>query len=402
MLHPFKNIKVLDLTEGVAGPYAAMILADLGADVVKIERPDGDWGRILGKVKNDFSSQYIALNRNKKNICLNIKTNEGQDVLKKMAKQSDIIITSFRPGVMEKNNLGYEDIKKVNSNIIYGRITGYGYLGKHRHYTGVDTVIQANSGIMNHIGPSDGKPYRTGFPIVDHVAARDLVQGIQALYIQRLKGKTIDGPIDVSLYSTAAALQTQQWQGYFLDKDIPKRTGNLNPVIAPSGVYETKDNLHISIAIVRNQQWKRLCKALKLKNIEDSSDFETNEMRLNNRDSLEKILVERFKTKSRIEWIEILQNYDITYSPVLDMEQIFNSDYFESIPTLNYWLDGREIKTIGMPFIYKGEPTSQNTIPPAHIGEQTVEILKEINFADEEIKELSDKGIIKIREEVIE
>lgn len=401
MLQPFKNVRVLDLTEGVAGPYAAMILGDLGAEVIKIERPAGDWGRILGTVEDGFSSQYIALNRNKSNICLNIQSREGQDIFKKLAIQSDIIITSFRPGVTEKYGIGYEDIKQLNPTIIYGRISGYGYSGKFRNFTGVDTVIQANSGIMNHIGPADGQPYRTGFPIVDHVAARDLVQGIQALYIQKLSGEEIEGPIDVSLYATAAALQAQQWQDYFLHRKVPKRTGNFNPVIVPSAVYETKDGLYVSIAVVRDEQFHRLCKAIEREDLIEDIRFTTNDMRLKNRDSLEEIMIHIFKRKTLNEWIKVLQQSDITYAPVLDMEQIYHSEYFESIPTVKFKIDDKEVKAIGMPFVYNGELHHENLQPPARKGEQTMEILKNLNLDDDTINYLLDKEVIKSVEEVI-
>lgn len=400
MLQPFTGIRVLDLTEGVAGPYAAMMLGDLGAEVIKIERPTGDWGRILGTISNGFSSQYIALNRSKKNICLNIQATEGQEIFKKIALKSDIIITSFRPGVTEKYGLGYEQIKKLNPNIIYARISGYGYNGKLSKQTGVDTVIQANSGIMNHIGPTDGQPYRVGFPIVDHVAARDLVQGIQAAYIEKLKGNVVDGPIDVSLYSTAAALQAQQWQDYFLNKTVPSRTGNFNPVIAPSAVYETKDGLFISIAVVRDEQWLRLCKATELEELMNDERFTTNELRLKNRCEMEKQIINKFKTKNQKEWIELCGKYDITFAPVLDMDQIYNSDYFSALPLVSFTLDGNKINSIGMPFVYKEVLQRENLSPPARKGEQTIEILENLNIDQETILRLISNGVIHTTQEV--
>ncbi|WP_067724483.1 CaiB/BaiF CoA transferase family protein [Oceanobacillus damuensis] len=401
MFQPFEGVKVLDLTEGVAGPYATMILGDLGAEVIKIERPDGDWGRILGEVKDGFSSQYIALNRNKKNISLNIQEPEGQAIFKKIAKQSEIIITSFRPGVTEKYGIGYEDIKKINPEIIYGRISGYGYQGKYKNYTGVDTVIQANSGIMNHIGPRNGQPYRTGFPIVDHVAARDLVQGIQAAYIDTLKGKVIEGPIDVSLYATAAALQAQQWQDYLLNKQVPMRNGNMNPVISPAAVYETREGSFISITIVRDKQWIRFCEAIEKKELATNEKFLTNALRLKNRQELEEVIVQELKTRTLDEWISVFEKFDITHAPVLDMEQIYQSDYFDAIPTVDFYLKGNKVNAIGLPFVYNGELHRSNLEPPALRGEQTIEILSILDIEQGTIKRLIDKGVIAVAEEVI-
>ncbi|MEK4131114.1 CaiB/BaiF CoA-transferase family protein [Solibacillus sp. FSL W8-0474] len=400
MLKPFAGVKVLDLTEGVAGPYAAMMLGDLGAEVYKVERPEGDWGRILGTVKDGFSSQYIALNRNKKNISLNTQSIEGQEIFKKLASSVEIIITSFRPGVTEKYGLGYEDIKKITPNIIYGRISGYGYKGKNKLLTGVDTVIQANSGIMNHIGPTDGTPYRTGFPIVDHVAARDLVQGIQAAYITKLKTNHVAGPIDVSLYATAAALQAQQWQEYFLNGKVPHRTGNFNPVIVPSAVYETKDNRYISIAVVREKQWERFCEMIDLEELLSDERFQSNELRLKNRVPLEGKIIQQIKLKTREEWLMLCVKNDITHAPVLDMNEIYHSDYFEAIPLTNFRMNNEVIKSIGMPFVYNGEIYQGEQAPPVKTGENSLEILRSLNYTTEDIAALVEKGIIAVSDKV--
>ena len=399
MLKPFAGVKVLDLTEGVAGPYASMMLGDLGAEVYKIERPEGDWGRILGTVKGGFSSQYIALNRNKKNISLDIQTSKGQEIFKKIAASVEVIITSFRPGVTEKYGLGYEDVQKISPNVIYGRISGYGYQGKNRLLTGVDTVIQANSGIMNHIGPADGMPYRTGFPIVDHVAARDLVQGIQAAYITKLKGQPITGPIDVSLYSTAAALQAQQWQEYFINKKVPHRSGNFNPVIVPSAVYETKDGKHISIAIVREKQWERFCKMIKAEHLLEDPRFISNEHRLKHRQHLEPILIEQMKKKDRDDWLKLCIRNDITHAPLLNMDEIYHSDYFESIPLTKFTMNGEMIPAIGLPFIYEETLIQEEQSPPVLKGFNTREVLQQFSFSEKEINDLVTEGIVYIPEE---
>lgn len=400
MLKPFAGVKVLDLTEGVAGPYAAMMLGDLGAEVYKVERPEGDWGRILGTVKDGFSAQYIALNRNKKNISINIQSVEGQEVFKKLASSVEIIITSFRPGVTEKYGLGYENIKKISPNIIYARISGYGYKGKNRLLTGVDTVIQANSGIMNHIGPADGMPYRTGFPIVDHVAARDLVQGIQAAYITKLKTNHIAGPIDVSLYATAAALQAQQWQEYFLNEKVPHRTGNFNPVIVPSAVYETKDNQYISIAVVREKQWERFCEMTELDELISDERFQSNELRLKNRVPLEGKIIQQLKLKTQREWLALCLKYDITHAPVLNMKEIYQSDYFEAIPLTTFKMNNETINSIGMPFVYNEELDQGEQAPPVRTGQNSLEILNYLNFTPEEISNLIKNGVIGISDEV--
>lgn len=385
---PLKGLKVIDITEGVAGPYAAQYLGDLGADVIKVERLAGDWGRTLGSLKYGFSTQYLALNRNKRNISIDFKEEKGNEVVKKLIEKSDIVITSFRPGVTEKYGLGYEEIRKTNPTIMYGRISGYGYTGPLAHKTGVDTVIQANSGVMNYVGPADGDPYRIGFAVIDQVAARDLVTGILASYINLMKTGNVDGPIDVSLYATAAALQAQQWQDYLETGKVPMRVGNKNPVIVPSAVYLTKDHKHISVAAVRNDQFTRLCKVIGKPELAADERFRDNNSRNDHRDILEPIITEAMLTKDRDEWLEILEQHDILVAPVYNLEDIYqNQDLFNSIPKTSYKIPGesKEITGIAHPFVINSVMNKETAIPPAYQGQHSKEILEEVGLSQEEI-----------------
>ena len=396
-LKPLKNIRVIDITEGVAGPYASQYLGDLGAEVIKVERPAGDWGRTMGVMKNGFSTQYIALNRNKKNICIDIKTEEGRQILKRLIQTSDIIISSFRPGVMEKNGFSHEKIKLINPNIINGRISGYGYNGRLNQLTGVDTVTQAVSGIMSQIGPIDGPPYRVSFPLVDQVAARDLVSGLLAALIQREQTGNVKGPIDVSLFATAAALQGPQWQDYFETGKVHRRSGNQNPVIAPAATYETLDGKYISIAIVREQQWIRFCKALGLEELAELDKFKNNRNRVKHRDELEEIIIETFLKKDSDYWIEKLNNYDLTFGTVNNLEDISNNEeLMNAIPKVSVHFEDEEVTSIGLPFIYDNKMHSSASLPPSHKGQHTEEILYELGFNPEEIKKYEKAKIIYI------
>lgn len=396
-LQPLKNIKVIDLTEGVAGPYAAQYLGDLGADVIKVERREGDWGRTLGTLKEGFSTQFLALNRNKRNICLDFKKSEGKAVLLELMKTAQVVITSFRPGVMEKYGLGYEQIKEQCPNLIYGRISGYGYTGKLQHKIGVDTVLQASSGIMSQVGPQDGQPYRIGFALIDQVAARDLVTGILAAHIHYLNTGTIDGPIDVSLYSTATALQSQQWQDFF-ETGIPaKRVGNKNPVIVPSAVYETLDHKYVSVAAVRDSQFIRLCEAIGKPELSQNEKYKNNIERNKYRHELEPVLEEVFQSKTRQEWIEILENYDLLVAPVNDMQDIANdSDMMSAMPIAKYQLQsGTNVTSIGLPFAYNSVTETEGNLPPAYLGEHTFQVLSEIGLSDEQINHLEQIEVVK-------
>ncbi|WP_067724497.1 CaiB/BaiF CoA transferase family protein [Oceanobacillus damuensis] len=399
---PLKGLQVIDITEGVAGPYAGQYLGDLGADVIKVERFEGDWGRTLGSLKYGFSTQYLALNRNKRNLSIDFKSEKGNKVVRRLLTKADIVITSFRPGVTEKYGLGYEDIVKENPNMLYGRISGYGYTGPIAHKTGVDTVIQANSGVMNYVGPPDGEPFRIGFAVIDQVAARDLVAGILSSYIEYLKTGNVEGPIDVSLFATAAALQSQQWQDYLETGKVPMRVGNKNPVIVPSAVYVTKDEKYLSVAAVRNDQFHRLCKVIGHEELVDDERFSSNNKRMKHRHLLEPILTETFLTKTRDEWEGILEENDILVAPVNTLESVYeNKDLYNSIPKAVYKLNEveKEIVSIAKPFVINNEYKSEAVIPPAYQGQHTDDILKELDFSNEEIMQMKEENIIRSAKE---
>lgn len=399
MLQPLTGTRVLDFTEGVAGPFATQYLGDLGADVIKIERLAGDWGRTLGTLKHGVSTQYIALNRSKRNISLNMKDETGKEIIEKLIKSADIMIASFRPGVMEKNGLGYDDVKKMNPDIIYGRISGYGYSGPLKTKTGVDTIIQANSGVMNYIGEPDKEPYRVGFPLIDHTAARDLVAGLLSAYIHRLKYGKLDGPIDVSLYATAAALQAQQWQDFYETGVAPMRVGNKNPVIVPSAVYITADHKHISIAAVRDDQFARLCQVIGRPELANEEKFKTNMDRVRHRQELEEILEAKVAQKTRDEWLKLLESADIMAAPIYNMKDISQQpDLDNAIPKVRFRLTGvdEEMQSVGLPFIYNNVMESKSNQAPAYLGEHSYEILKELGYTDNEIQKFEQQEIVRL------
>src|SRR5699024_9234103 len=179
-------------------------------------------------------------------------------------KNADVLISSYRPGVMESLGMTYEKMKKINPDLIYARVSGYGYTGPLAKLPGSDTILQSVSGIMNLVGEPDGPPYRVGVQVVDHAAARDLVIGVTTGLFAQLRGEKLTEPIDVSLFATCAALQAQQWQELFVTEKPPMRQGNENTVLAPAGLYETKDGEYMSIAILREEHWHKLCSALEL------------------------------------------------------------------------------------------------------------------------------------------
>lgn len=397
-----KDIRVLDWSEGIAGPLACQMLGDLGADVIKVERPAGDWGRGMGPGNKEGSTHFNALNRNKRNICLDVKKEEGLKIAKSLIKSADVLITNYRPGVMEKLGLSYENISQLNPNIIYGRVSGYGYDGPLAVRAGSDTILQAVSGIMHQVGESDGVPYRVGVQIVDHTAARDLVIGVMTGLVSSLRGKRLESPIDISLFATSAALQAQQWQEYFITNKIPRRSGNRNTVLAPAGLYETSDEKHITLAILREEHWDKFCTALGRPDLLKVEEFKTNVLRLENREQLENILVPLLKSKSQEYWIEYLNEYDVLVAPVNDIGSIHaDKELMSGIPLIdiphNHFssIYGEASKiSIGLPIKFGVNTNTQARYGPPAKGEHTVEVLSELNFSAHDILKWEENKVI--------
>lgn len=390
------DIRVLDFSEGIAGSLACQMMGDMGADVIKVERPQGDWGRGLGAGEKEGSTHFYALNRNKRNICIDVKKPGGLDVAHSLVRSADIMISNYRPGVMEKLGIGFNETKEINPNIIYGRVSAYGYDGPLSKLPGSDTILQAFSGLMNRTGDVDGTPFRVGIQIVDHTAARDLLIGVMAGLIARLNEKSLNSPIDVNLYATSAALQAQQWQEFLITKKVPQRMGNKNSVLAPAGLYETKGGNHISLAILREEHWHKFCEALEIEFLLNDMDLKTNMDRLKNREKIEAIIIPIIKKKSQEYWIQFLNERDILVAPVNDLNQIYSDkELMSGIPIVNipnnYYskiYGEASKKSIGLPIKFNDASEVQARYGPAAKGEHTIEILEELNFEIEKIIEL--------------
>lgn len=401
ILDVLKGIKVIEFGEGIAAPLATQFLGDLGAEVIKVERPSGDWGRTMGPGLKDGSYHFISLNRNKRNICIDVKKEEGLKIAYDLIKDADVLITNYRPGALDKIGLGYKDVVKVNSNIIYGRVSGYGYHGELAQRPGSDTVLQAISGIMSHIGEEGEEYYRTGFQVIDHTAARDLLIGVLSALVNRLLGRKPTGPIDISLFATGVGIQAQQWQEYLISGIPPKRVGNKNAVLSPAGVYEVQNGQQITIAVLRDEHFIKFCHALNLSYLLEDERFKTNELRLINRTALDKYLVPLFLTKSKEEWLDFLQKNDILVAPVNTIIDIDKNEQLragidflkiQKSPLLEkYHLN--EIDVVGLPIKFQNKKTKVK-YGPAIKGEHSEEILKALGYTEERIRNLSESEVI--------
>ena len=394
LLQPLKGLKVVDWTEGVAGPYACQLLGDLGAEVIKVERPEGDWGRTLG---DDKKAHFRALNRNKRGICIDVKSSKSKKVMDRLLRDADILVTSYRPGVMERFGYSFEDVREINERLIYGRISAFGYTGELTHLPGSDTILQALSGFMTQVGEPESTPYRVGIPIVDLVAARDLVVGILSAVICGERGQPVQGPIDINLFASFAALQAQTWQQVLETGKNPIRSGNRNPMLSPAGIFEGADNKYFSLVVLRDEHWQRLCKALGDEKLSENKNYSTNSLRLAYRDELEEKLNSLFSLNSRDYWLEKLSKYDVLVAPILEFNEILED------PQLGKAIPRVEVPSSGLsdayhaiaPAVGIGDTNSLRVkYGTPEKGEHTQEILSELEFTSEEINSLFEDKVI--------
>lgn len=392
MIKPLNGISVLDMTEGVAGPCAASLLGDLGAAVVKVERPEGDWGRVGDDV---LSPYFVANNRNKRDICLDLHKAGAGTVVQRLVAGADVVLSNYRKGVMERLGLGYEDCRKIRPEVIYCTISAFGQKGAYSAMPGSDTGMQAISGMMDSIGEAGGAPLRVSFPLVDTYSASMAVQGILAVLLARQQGKGGQGGtrIDVSLMNGALSLQAMLVASFLMKGELPQRYGNQNPVLAPAGAYEASDARYFTIAILSEAHWQRFCAAMGMPQLGGEERFKTNGERLKNRDALNAILVPLFRATPRDEWFRRLREADILCSPVNTYADVMSDE--KLMESLHLWqLDGSgsQLRGVGNPVQIDGDYLGIEWPPPLK-GEHTVEILRELGYPGPDITRMLAEGI---------
>jgi crotonobetainyl-CoA:carnitine CoA-transferase CaiB-like acyl-CoA transferase len=390
------GIKVIDLTEGVAGPYATSILGDMGANVIKIERPEGDWGRSAGKTRTtnpDLNSQFIAINRNKRDLGLNLKSSEGINILYRLLEDADVLVTNYRPGVMKRLNFSYEDCCEINQSITYCTISAFGQDTSFSKLPGSDTVLQSISGMMDLIGEPDRDPLRIAFPLIDMVAANNAVQAILLSLYAKKNGEK-GSNIDISLINSALSLMSLPFSEYSIEKRLPQRHGNQNPNLAPAGSYRTSDGKYITIAVLRESHWKKFCIAIDYPNLENDDRYNTNTRRLENREKLNAFLEPIFLSKSSSEWYEKLREADVLIAPLNNFEDVMKDNELKSILSLiDIHLSKESLTVSGNPIMYNEEYFSLE-IPPPRKGEHTTEVLLENGFSNAQIESYFKSGVV--------
>ncbi|MEW8973699.1 MAG: CoA transferase [Tissierellaceae bacterium] len=391
MNQALENIKVLDLTRVLAGPYATMILADMGAEVIKIELPNtGDDSRAYGPYINGESTYFMSLNRNKKSITMNLKVKESKEVFLKMVEQADVVVENYRPGTMERLGLGYETLKEINPRIIYAAASGFGHTGPYSKRAAYDAVVQAMGGIMSITGIDH--PTRVGPSIGDITAGLFTTIGIlSALHYRNETGK--GQKIDVSMLDCQVAILENAISRYFATGKSPKPIGNKHASIIPFETFETLDG-EIMIAAGNDTLWQKLCQAMDDIELENDARFLTNPLRTKNYHELRPLLARNMKKKTTKAWIEILNFHGIPNGPINDIEGVVNDPQILSrqmIVDIEHPTVGN-MKMAGVP-IKMSETQGSIRFAAPLLGEHTDEILKNMgNLTDSEIENLRVKG----------
>ena len=391
---PLMGVKVLDVSQVMAGPYSCMLLADMGADVIKVEPPgNGDQTRgAMGfKMKGPDSMGFLNMNRNKRSIAINLKSEAGKAILFKLVKEADILVENYRPGVMKRLGVGYEVMSKINPALVYVSISGFGQSGPWAMRPGFDLMAQAMSGIMSVTGNGDGKPVKAGVPVADIGCALFATYAALSAYIGA-KNTGQGQYIDASLFDSALAFSIWDTSEYWGTGNPPVALGTANRMTAPYQAVKAKDGYFV-MGATNNKLWQLLCGILERPDLLQKVEYQTIAGRLGQREQLIQELEKSFALKSADEWIDLLLEHGIPAGPILDYPQAFESEHGRHRQMrieIDHPLEGK-VPNIGFAVKMQGTPQEVRRHPPL-LGEHTQEILTQAGFTPDEIKALEEQG----------
>ena len=398
---PLKDINVLDLTRVLAGPTCTQILGDLGANIIKIERPiTGDDSRNLGPPYLDKNSKdqkesayFLSVNRNKNSVTIDLTTEEGQELARSLVKKCDVVVENFRAGNLKQYGLDYKSLKKIKPDLIYCSITGFGQNGPYSKRGGYDYLVQAMGGIMSITGEKNGPPTKIGVGVSDIITG--LYSCISILAALRFREKTSKGQsIDISLMDSQVSWLSYVAQSYLISKKIPMRIGNDHPSIVPYQTVEAKDGLMV-LAIANNNQFKNFCNFAGLEKISKNEKYKTNSLRVLNRKSLNAIIKKTIKKKEISYWVNGLINVNVPCGPINNIKQVFEDPQviFRKM-AVDIKHKNKKIKIVGSPIKLNKSPIIYKKSPPT-LGEDTVSVLKKfLKLNKSRIVDLKKKNII--------
>ncbi|MGE6407210.1 MULTISPECIES: CaiB/BaiF CoA-transferase family protein [unclassified Psychrobacter] len=389
------GIKVLDLSRVLAGPSCTQVLADLGAEVIKVERPHiGDETRHWAPptFSDDTSAYYATINRNKKSLTVDITTPTGQTIIKQLIADSDILVENFKVGGLKKYGLDYDSLKQDNPRLIYASLTGFGQTGPDAARPGYDYIIQGLSGLMSITGPSDGEPHKVGVAVVDLFAGLQLTIGIQAALLAR-QNTGLGQHVDVALLDSALAMLANVGMNHLASDKIPPRLGNQHPNIVPYQVFAGEGEQHFILACGNDSQFAKLCDVLAV-DWHTDEHFATNPQRVANRELLCGELTKHFAKQSRTYWLEVLDQAGIPCGAIHNVAEALAMPQAQAREMIvNFTEQGSPVRALGNPIKLSASPVTYRT-PPPKLSEHTDSTLADLGYDSEMIAKLKADGIV--------
>jgi formyl-CoA transferase len=402
-MRPLDAIRILDITRALAGPYCTMMLGDLGADVIKVERPgSGDetrgWGPpFVGKPYGPYpgeSAYFIAANRNKRSMTVNIQSREGQEIIRKLAAISDVLVENYRTGDLDRLRLGYSDLHRLFPKLVYCSISGYGRTGPYAERPGYDAILQGEGGMMSITGPVAGPPSRAGIPIIDITSGMFAATAILAAL--RARDTTGEGQlVDISLFDSHVALLTNVASNYLVGGKPPGRLGNAHPNLVPYDAFSARDGWFI-VGVANDKQWGVLCDLLARPDIKTDSRFAANRDRVANRDVLGAELNQIFSRRNVDDWLADLAKAGLPCGRINSIPEVFSHPQAQA-REMTLSSEHPTAGTVQFPgFPYKFSETPADILrPPPLLGEHTEEVLTGLlGYSTEGVASLRDKAAI--------
>jgi crotonobetainyl-CoA:carnitine CoA-transferase CaiB-like acyl-CoA transferase len=377
-MQPLQGIRVLDLSRVLAGPYCTMVLGDLGADVIKVESPEGDetrgWGPPFAEGE---SAYYLCVNRNKRSIVVDFKTEDGRAVLRKLILQSDVLVENFRPGTLARFTLDFESASALNPSLIYCSISGFGQSGPLRDKPGYDFMIQAMGGLMSFTGEPDGEPMKVGVAVADLFAGQNAVIAILAA----LQARTLTGKgqqLDISLFDSQLGMLANVASNYLISGKLPRRYGNAHANIVPYQSFQSSDEWFI-VAVGNERQFEKFCEVIGEPELAHDARFAANAGRVENRDALISILKPIFRKRAANNWLSALEAAGIPCGPINTLDKVFDEPQVKERELLIHMEHPsiKNLQLVGSPLKLSDTPVEYR-LPPPGLAEHTQQILREI------------------------
>jgi len=393
---PLADIVVLDLSRVLAGPYTTMMLADMGAQVYKVEHPaGGDDSRAFGPFIGGESAYFMSLNRNKRSLTMDLKKPQAKELMLRMVQRADVLIENFRPGAMERLGLGYDTLREVNPRLVYAAVSGFGHNGPYMLKPCYDIVAQAMGGLMSITGHPDGPPTRVGASLGDIIAGLFTTSGILAALHERSRSGS-GQKVDVAMLDSQVAILENAVARYLAEGVVPERLGNRHPSVTPFNSFETADG-YVILGVGNDGFWLRLCELMVRPDLAADERFGTNSDRTANWTALEPELVMEFRKRTTDEWLRLLEQAGIPCGPINTVDKVVADPQVQARRMIQTIEDSRvgRVAVTASPIKLSRTPIDEEFRPAPGLGEHTAEILRELlDLADEEIRVLRQAGVV--------